>query len=73
MKMSDVKIIKVEWFKYLVYNRTRVQFLNMKHWVMYGWLKWQHQVFDMIRLFRLKGNLYRTTMKPVILYGTEYC
>jgi hypothetical protein len=47
---------------------------DVNHRIKAGWMKWR-QVYDVLYDMRvshkLKGKFYRTTIRPVMLYGVE--
>jgi hypothetical protein len=47
---------------------------DLSHRIKAGWLKWRQAsgvLCDLRVLLKLKGKLYRTAIRPAMLYGTE--
>ncbi|RXH73513.1 hypothetical protein DVH24_016335, partial [Malus domestica] len=48
---------------------------DLNHIIQAGWMKWKSAsgvLCDRRRPLKLKGKFYRTTIRPAMLYGTEY-
>ncbi|MED6123750.1 hypothetical protein PIB30_118080 [Stylosanthes scabra] len=76
--MGDQNILrKVRSFKYLgciIQDNGEID-EDVNHRIQAGWLKWRSAsdfICDKKVPLKLKGKFYRTTIRPAILYGTEY-
>jgi len=76
VKVGDHTIPQVTRFKYLgsiVQNDGEIE-ADVSHRIQAGWLKWRRAscvLCDKKVPLKLKGKLYRTAVRPALLYGTE--
>ena len=76
VKVEDHIIPEVTHFKYLgsiVQNDAQIE-ANVRHRIQSRWLKWRRAscvLCDKKVPLKLKGNFYRTAVRPAMLYGTE--
>lgn len=76
VKVGNHIIPQIIRFKYLgsiVQNDGEID-RDVNHQIQAGWLKWRRALFvlcDTKVPLRLKGKFYRTSVKPMMLFGTE--
>jgi len=77
VKVGDHIIPQVTRFEYLgsiLQNDGEIE-ADVSHRIQVGWLKWRRAsgvLCDKKLPLKLKGKFYRTTVRPALLYGTEF-
>ena len=76
VRIEDDTIPQVKRFKYLgsiIQNDGEIEG-DVNHRIQAGWMKWKSAssvICDKRVTLKLKGKLYRTSIRPAILYGIE--
>ena len=74
--MDGVELPKVETFKYLgsVLDKEGTSKQDVQHRIGVGWIKWRELsgvLCDANMPVKMKSKVYRTVIRPAMMYGSE--